>query len=46
MDGRRHFAIVGGSPLHGDRYFAGPPETLGFGIAVIAEVSVSVGVEN
>ena len=35
----RHFAVVGGSPLHGERYFAGPPDTLAFEAAVIAEVS-------
>lgn len=32
--------MVGGSPLRGDRYFAGPPDTLAFQAAVIAEVSV------
>lgn len=37
----RHFAVVGGSPLHGNRYFAGPPDTLNFEIALIEEVSFS-----
>ncbi|CAM9729687.1 unnamed protein product, partial [Ectocarpus fasciculatus] len=35
-----HFAVVGGSPLRGDRYFAGPPDTLAFQAAVIAESAV------
>lgn len=30
---------MGGSPLHGDRYFAGPPDMLAFEAAIIAEVS-------
>lgn len=38
----RHFAVVGGSPLRGDRYFAGPPDTLAFEAAVIAEVCTYV----
>eukprot|EP00903_Cladosiphon_okamuranus_P013676 g12737.t1 len=39
-DGAWHFAVVGGSPLHGDRYFAGPPDTLAFEAVVIAESAV------
>lgn len=38
IENHRHFAVVGGSPLRGDRYFAGPPDTLAFEAAVIAEV--------
>ncbi|CAM9700464.1 unnamed protein product, partial [Ectocarpus sp. 12 AP-2014] len=39
-DGVWHFAVVGGSPLRGDRYFAGPPDTLAFQAAVIADSAV------
>eukprot|EP00904_Undaria_pinnatifida_P004430 jgi/Undpi1/13989/HiC_scaffold_9.g03640.m1 len=42
-DGVWHFAVVGGSPLHGERYFAGPPDNLAFEASVIAEERERVG---
>lgn len=34
----RHFAVVGGDPLLGNRYFAGPPDMLKFEAVIAAEV--------
>ncbi|CAM9491102.1 unnamed protein product, partial [Discosporangium mesarthrocarpum] len=39
-DGTWHFAVVGGAPLHGARYFAGPPDTLSFVATTISEPRV------
>ncbi|CAM9720564.1 unnamed protein product, partial [Choristocarpus tenellus] len=37
-EGTWFLAVVGGSPLHGLRYFAGPPDKLTFEVTTISEV--------